>query len=359
MSEQLDLTESTDNALAGDGFVGGVDLGGTKILAVVVGPKGDLVGRAKKATGRNHEPSAVIDRIVKCLTEAASEAGITPDQLRAVGIGAPGPVVRDEGVVTVAVNLDWHNVPLKTELESRLGVPVVVENDVRVAVLAEHVAGAGRGTRSMVGIWPGTGIGGGVIVNGEIVNGANNAAGEIGHITIKAGGPLCACGGRGHLEALASRSAISREIADRVRKGKKTLLTALVEGDVAKATSGDLAEAFRQGDKVVVRSINRSAKYLSMGIASIANVLNPEMIVLGGGLVEALGEPYVRRVTEEVRERPMFAATGSVQIVPAALQDDAGVVGACLIARRLATTMPTPPTSNGFDESVAAPSAEG
>ncbi len=322
-------------ALAGEGFVGAIDLGGTKILAAIVSPAGVVVGQAKKKSGgRSHDAAAVIDRIADCVREAAASAGIQTDLLRAVGIGAPGPVVAETGVVTVAVNLGWRDVPLKAELERRLGVPVVVDNDVRVAVLAEYLAGAGRGTRHLIGIWPGTGIGGGVVVNGEIVTGANNAAGEIGHVTIKAGGPLCACGGRGHLEALASRTAIVRDVGERIAKGQKTLLTKIVDGDVSRATSGDLAEALRQGDKIVTRAIARSAKYLSIGIASVANLLNPEMVVLGGGLVQALGEPFVRQVAAKVEGRPMLAATGPLRIVQSSLGDEAGIVGAALVARR-------------------------
>lgn len=359
MSDRPDSEVSFGSPLAGDGYVGGIDLGGTKILAVVVGPDGREIGRSKKSTGKNHEPGAVIDRIAKCLQEAAAAAGVSVDQLRAVGIGAPGPVVPEEGVLEVAVNLGWHDVPLKSELEQRLGVSVVVDNDVRVAVLAEHLAGVGRGTRSLVGVWLGTGIGGGVVVNDELITGANNSAGELGHMTIKAGGPKCACGGRGHLESLASRSAIVRAIAERVDRGKKTILTSIVEGEVARATSGDLADAYRKGDKLVVREINRGAKYLSIGIASIANVLNPEMVVLGGGLVEALGEPFLRRVTEEVHERPMYAATRPLKIVQSELLDDAGVIGASLIARRLQATEPARPAPNGMAGVVASPAVEG
>jgi glucokinase len=244
--------------------------------------------------------------------------------------------VPGEGIVTVAVNLDWHDVPLRAELERRLGVPVVVDNDVRVAVLGEHAVGAGRGTRNLVGIWPGTGIGGGVILDGQILTGVNNAAGEIGHMTIKAGGPRCACGARGHLESLASRSAVTRDIAQRVKKGQKTALTQIVGGDVANATSSDLADAYRQGDKLVIKVANRAAKYLAIGIASVANVLNPEMVILGGGLTEALGEPFVHQVQKELEGRPMLAATQSLKVVKSELGDDAGVVGAALLARRRA-----------------------
>ena len=188
----------------------------------------------------------------------------------------------------------------------------------------------------MVGIWPGTGIGGGLVLNGQIYTGAANLAGEIGHLTVKEGGPRCGCGGRGHLEALASRTAIVRDIAKAVKKGEKTVLTKIVKKDVSQATSGALAEAWQQGDKLVGRVLDRAAKHLASGIASVANLLNPEIIVLGGGVIEGLGEPYVQRIRALVRKQPLHASTESVTIVRSELGDDAGVTGAALLARRLA-----------------------
>jgi glucokinase len=346
-------------SLVGDGYVGAVDLGGTKILAVVVAPDGRIAGRAKKkSTSRGSDAAIVLDRIAECVREAASQAGIAPSEIRAIGVGVPGPVVRETGVVTAAVNLGWKDVPVRDELERRLGVPIGLDGDVRTAVLAEHRAGAGQGARNMVGIWPGTGIGGGVIINGAIVTGATNSAGEIGHMTIKAGGPLCACGGKGHLESLASRTAIAKWISGRVQKGDKTVLTTMVAGDVARATSGDLADAVAQGDKLAIKGIERAAKYLSIGIASVANLVNPELVVLGGGLVQALGEPFVRQIATQLNGRPMLAATRDLKVVMSQLGDDAGVIGGALIARWLtegdsrdlaeaAVALPAVPASDG------------
>lgn len=317
--------------LAGEGHVAGVDLGGTKILAAVVSPDGRILARAKKSTGKRKDqsPSSVIDRIAACVREAATAAGIAPEELKAVGIGAPGPVDLETGVLRTAVNIEgWQDVPLAGELSERLGgVPVVLDNDVRVAVFGELHAGAGRGHRNWVAIWPGTGIGGGVVIDGKVLRGVNNAAGELGHITVKAGGPRCNCGGKGHLESLASKTAIVREIAERVEKGQKSLV------DPKDAKSGDLATAYQKGDKLAVKAIDRAAKYLGIGIASIANTVNPELVVLGGGLTEALGEPFVRKVEQEVRGRPMHAATENLRVVQSELGDDAGIVGAALIAR--------------------------
>jgi glucokinase len=319
--------------LAGPGHVAGVDLGGTKILVAIVAPDGRIVARAKKSTGKKDQsPPTVIDRIAACVREAVSSAGIGAEDLRAVGIGAPGPVDLATGVLRTAVNIEgWHDVPLADELSKRLGgVPVALDNDVRVAVFGELHAGAGRGHRNWIAIWPGTGIGGGVVIDGKVLRGVNNAAGELGHVTVKAGGPRCNCGGKGHLEALASKTAIVREIARRASKGEKTIV------DPDDARSGDLAAAYKKGDKLAVKAIDRAAKYLGIGIASIANTVNPALVVLGGGLTEALGEPFVRKVEQEVRGRPMNAATDDLKVVQSELGDDAGIIGAALIARERA-----------------------
>jgi glucokinase len=326
--------------LAGEGYVAAVDLGGTKILAAIFDADGKIVSRTKKPTGHDHTPAVILDRIAACVRQAAQGAGIAPETLRAVGLGAPGPIDQNEGTILIAPNLDWENVPLRGELESRLGIPVEVGNDVRVAVIAEHGVGAGRGAKDMVGIWPGTGVGGGLILNNTLYTGSRAFAGEIGHITVKAGGPRCACGGRGHLEALCSRTAIVRAIAKAVKRGRRTLLTKLTGKDVARATSGDLAAAWTRGDRVVIEAVDDAARYLALGIASIANLLNPELVVLGGGVVEGLGEPLVAQVRAHVSKMPLTSSTGPLRIVKSALGDDAGITGGALLARR--STRPLP-----------------
>jgi glucokinase len=324
------------NPLAGTGYVGAVDLGGTKILAAIFGPDGRIVSRAKKPTGHDHTVTVVLDRIAACLREAAASAGIAPESLQALGLGAPGPIDSRDGSIIFAPNLDWENVPLRAELVARLGIPAEVGNDVHVAVLAEHGVGAGQGAAHMVGIWPGTGVGGGLILDNQLYTGSGAFAGEIGHITVKAGGPRCGCGGRGHLEALCSRTAIVKRIARAVKSGQKTVLTKLAGKDVTRATSGDLARAWRQSDKVVSRALAEAAEYLALGIANVANLLNPELIVLGGGVVEGLGEPYVEHVRRLVSRMPLTSSTGPLRIVKSALGDDAGITGGALLARRRA-----------------------
>jgi glucokinase len=327
----------TRHPLAGDGHVAAVDLGGTKILAAIVAPSGEIVSRTKKATGKDRRPGPVLDRVAECVRRAAQDAGVELARLGAVGVGAPGPVDADRGALRTAPNLEgWQDVPVEAELGRRLGVPVALDNDVRVAVIAEGAAGAGRGHRNWIALWPGTGIGGAIVLDGEVVTGVNNSAGELGHITVKAGGPKCGCGGRGHLEALASRTAIVRWIEKKVDKGAKTSLTKKGGRGVGEVRSDDLRAAFDAGDKLVTRAIERGASYLAIGIASVANAVNPELVVLGGGLIEAMGEPFVRLVEKQVRKHPLRAATANLRVVASQLGDDAGITGAALVARRRA-----------------------
>jgi glucokinase len=322
--------------LAGDGYVAAVDLGGTKILAAIVTPSGEIVARTKRSTGKNHSPAAVLDRIADCVRRAATEAGVDASELRGVGIGAPGPVDAANGVLRTAPNLEgWSDVPVAGELSRRLVVPVGLDNDVRVAVIAEAAAGAGRGVRNWVALWPGTGVGGGLVIDGNVVTGSSGVAGELGHMTIKAGGARCGCGGRGHLEALASRSAIVRWIARRVERGDRTILSKKGD-DLLDTKSDDLADAYRSGDKLVVKAIQRGADFMAIGIANVANAVNPELVVLGGGLVEAFGDDYVRLVEKNVRKYPLAAATANLRVVASQLGDDAGITGAALVGRRAA-----------------------
>lgn len=333
---QATVAHAPGNALAGTGYVVGIDLGGTKVLAAIFSPDGTIISRAKVVTGRTGGLD-VVDRMTAAVSEAAKVVGLDLSQIVAVGTGVPAPVNPVTGVVHMTPNIaGWEDMPLKQELGGRLGgIRVAVDNDVRVAVIAEHGAGAGVGTRNMVGIWPGTGVGGGLILDGRIYTGSSSYAGEIGHITIKEGGAPCGCGGRGHLEAYCSRTAIVKQLEKLVRAGKETRLTRIVGRDVLRAKSSDLAEAANLGDAVVISVLDRTARYLAIGIASIANLLNPEMIVLGGGVIEALGDDFVENVIARVRTEPFRATTGPLKIVASALGDDAGITGAAIIARQM------------------------
>ena len=313
----------------------GVDMGGTKILAAVVNASGEILATAKMPTQAKDETSIVIDRISDCIKEVFQKSEVSADSIRAIGIGAPGPLDPETGVVIFAPNLGWKDVPLKTELEERIGIPTFVDNDVNVGTLGEHTYGSGRGVQNLVGIFVGTGIGGGIIMNGELFHGASKTAGEIGHIIVKAGGPKCGCGNRGCLEALASRTAMTKNLRNAImKKGKKSGITKLTDGDLQQIRSGTLAKALRSKDKLTQNVFKEATKYLGVGIGSIVNFLNPEMIVLGGGVVEALDQGFIKKIRKAAKKYALPDTLKGVQIVRAELGDDAGVLGAAALARQ-------------------------
>ena len=313
----------------------GVDMGGTKILSAVIDAEGNILGTAKVSTKAGRGAVAVIDRIANCIQRAVDKSGVDAASIQAVGIGAPGPLDPATGIVIFAPNLGWRDVPLKTELEARTGFPTFVDNDVNVGTLGEHVFGAGRGIQNVVGIFVGTGIGGGIILQGELFHGASKTAGEIGHIIVKARGPRCGCGTRGCLEAIASRTAMTKQFQKAIlKKGKKSVLSELTGGDLGAIRSGVLAKAVRLNDELTLKVFKKVTKYLGIGIGSIVNFLNPEMIVLGGGVVEALDDTFLDDIRDATEKYSLPNTLDGVQIVRAELGDNSGILGAAALARQ-------------------------
>jgi glucokinase len=311
----------------------GLDLGGTKILAAVVSPDGRILSRAKKKTKANKGAEAVLERISKVIQSAIEEAGLQSTDLAGIGAGSPGPLDPDTGIIVTAPNLGWENVNLKKYLEEIFGIPAFIDNDVNVGTLGELRLGAGKGISSAVGIFVGTGIGGGIILDGKLYRGFNKTAGEIGHMVLDPSGPVCGCGQKGCLEALASRTAISRMIEESLADGKKSIITKVSKRDIPKLKSRDLAVAFQEGDKVVTSALRKSAHYVGLAIGSLINFLNPEMFILGGGVVEAVEAFYLNEVTQSATGYAFAHASKNVRIVAAQLGDDSGVIGASQLAR--------------------------
>lgn len=315
-------------------FTVGMDLGGTKILAAVVDSKGQIVAEAKLKTHAREGPDAVIDRMAEAAQQAVRQTEATWQHVQGLGIGAPGPVDSSTGIVHRAPNLSgWEEVRLGPRLSEMLGVPVFVENDVNLGTLGEHALGAGRGTRDMVGIFVGTGVGGGLILNGKLRSGYRHAAAEVGHMIVLADGPVCGCGKRGCLESVASRTAIERDIHAGLAHGRESRLSKSARRK-GRLTSGALATAFRKGDPLVVQVLNRAQWYLGLLTASVVNFIDPEMIVFGGGVVEALGDEFLAPIRLTARQYFIQQSHAeSVRIVPAQLGDYAGVLGAAVLAR--------------------------
>ncbi|MDR7537326.1 MAG: ROK family protein [Armatimonadota bacterium] len=305
----------------------GVDLGGTKILAAVVDETGRVGATARAATPQAGPP-AVVEAIAATADRALAAAGVSRAAVRAAGVGAPGPADPATGVVFAPPNLQgWRDVPLAALVRERLGMPVAVENDANAAALGEHWVGAGRGVDDLLYITVGTGVGGGLILRGQLYTGVSGTAGEIGHMVLVPGGPRCACGRLGCLEAVASGSAIVREARAALAAGRPSMLAGASALDAR-----EVARAAAEGDPLAREVFARAAGYLGLAAANLVNLLNPAMLIIGGGVARA-GElllgPVRRIVQAEAFERPAAA----VQIVPAALGLHAGAVGAAAAAR--------------------------
>lgn len=314
----------------------GVDLGGTKVLSGVFSPQLKRVSTSKLSTKAERGYDAVVERIARSVRDAVDEADMGLKQVRAVGIGAPGAVNPESGEVIFAPNLRWKEAPLKKDLEKMLDVPVFVENDCNVCTLGAHAVEFGGRPRHMVGVFLGTGIGGGLILNGELFGGFNRTAGEVGHMVIEVGGPKCGCGNRGCFEALASRTAIFRRIAEAVKDGGKTLLTEMLGPgeELADLKSGDLRKAIRRGDKLVEKVVEDAAEYTGIAVANLVNVFNPEVVVLGGGVLDALEDEMMAIIVATARDYAMPGTDKGIEIVASKLGDEAGITGAAVLARR-------------------------
>ena len=319
--------------LGGGPPVVGVDLGGTKILAGVVGANNRIFGRAKRPTPSDAGNDAILEAIVACIDHALADAGVGRDELAGVGIGSPGPLDPKTGIITFSANMNVHDWALAPDLARAIGKPVLLQNDVRVGGYGEFRLGAAREHRSMLAAFVGTGIGGCLIIDGKVVEGATGNAGEVGHVVVKAKGPKCGCGRHGCLEALASRNAIAKRISKTTKKGIDSILAAKVDKKHHKLKSGDLADALAAGDHVATQEIHRAAFYLGLGLGGLVNLLGPEIVVIGGGVTEALGEPFLELIRASARQQILVDPDNTIRIEPAALGDDAGMLGAALMAR--------------------------
>jgi glucokinase len=312
----------------------GVDLGGTKILSGVFTTSLKFAGRSKMSTKAERGPEAVIERIAHCVQDAVDECDLELKQVKGIGIGAPGSVDPANGKVMFAGNLGWKDVSLKKELEKQLDLPVFLENDCNICALGVHEVELEGKPRNMIGIFLGTGIGGGLILDGELYSGFNHTAGEVGHMMLEINGPKCTCGNRGCWEALASRSALIRQVQDAIKNGQKTALTDMLGNDLRELRSGDLRKAIKQGDKFVEHIVDEAARYTGIAVANLINILSPEVVVIGGGLMDALENEMLGVVVETAREHAFPGSDKGVKILASKLGDDAGITGAAVLARR-------------------------
>jgi glucokinase len=315
------------------GYSLGIDLGGAKILSSVLDDEANILSRSKKKTKAEGGAEDVIGRIVDVARKALDKSGIAIKKIDCIGVGAPGPLDPVGGVVHEAPNLGWKNVKLAGILREILGQPVFLSNDVDAGTWGEYLMGAGKGSRNCLGAFVGTGLGGGLVFDGKLYRGSGFMAGEIGHLLMDRDGPTCGCGRRGCLEVYTSRTYIARSIWKQVDKGRKSIITGLVDEPGGQIRSSMLKTAVDEGDKLVMEAVQDSAWMLGLGLGSVCNLINPDCIVLGGGVIEALGDFYMGQVEEGFKVHSFKTARKSVKIVTASLGDDAGVTGAALLAR--------------------------
>ncbi len=268
-----------------------------------------------------------LERMIQTLEEALDEAGIKRKELAGVGVACPGPVDPDNGVLLQAPNLGWKNTPVRKELENAFKSPVVLVNDVDAGVYAEYKFGSAKGARCVVGLFPGTGIGGGAVLNGQIIEGAASSCMEIGHIPVLSNGPFCGCGKRGCLETMASRLAIGAAVSMAAYRGQAPHLLAACGTGLSKIKSGKIAEAIEAGDSAVEEIVREAAYWLGIGTATVIQLLAPDTIVLGGGLVQAMPDLWVTEVQKTARDRVLPTYRKAFKVVPAQLADDATVLG--------------------------------
>ena len=311
----------------------GVDLGGTNISAGVIDDKLEIIGRGKLKTNCPREAELILADVAKAVELAAADAGIGMKDVVSIGIGTPGSVNKTTGYTEYANNLDFDKVPAKQILEARLKKTVYLDNDANCAALGEAVAGVGRGVSSFVAITLGTGVGSGIVLDGKIVTGVNDGAGEMGHMVIVADGERCTCGRRGCWERYASATALIQQTKDAMHHDMDSKMWELVGGDINRVSGRTSFDAMRAGDKTAKKVVDKYIFYLAVGIINIVNALQPEIICIGGGIGHEKENLLVPLRKYVARERYSIHADRQTEILSAQLGNDAGIIGAALLDR--------------------------
>ncbi|MGD2120986.1 MAG: ROK family protein [Gemmatimonadota bacterium] len=316
----------------------GLDIGGTNVVVGLVPMEGGEPRGLRRLPTRSEDGGQeVVRRAVAAAEDSMAEVlaaeGGRRTQVAGIGIGAPGPLHRKTGILLEAPNLGWKDFPLQQLVSDQLGLPATLDNDANCATYGEWWMGAGRGSSILVGLTLGTGIGGGLVLNGEIHHGASDVAGEFGHTTIDSTGRKCKCGNYGCLEAYASGPNIAARAAEGIEAGAESIMTDLVGGELGKITAATVYEGVVLGDSYAREVMNETAKFLGVGVANLINALNPDAVVIAGGVTRA-GDHLFIPLKKEVRKRAFRSAVEACRILPAALPETAGVIGAAAVFKR-------------------------
>lgn len=309
----------------------GIDLGGTNIVAGVVDENYKIVAVAKRKTNCPRPAEEIIDDMAAASLEAIEKAGLKTSDIEAAGVGAPGSVDAVNGIITYANNLDFYDVEMAEMLKSRTGIDFFIENDANAAAYGEFVAGAGKGTKDFIMITLGTGVGGGIIIDGKIHSGFNNAGGELGHTVINMNGEMCTCGRQGCWEAYASATALIRQTKQAMLKYSDSLMWKLCDGDINKVSGLTAFDAMRKGDFAGKQVVDQYIYYISVGIINNVNTFQPEMVCIGGGISKE-GETLINPINDYLKgENYARYIEEKVVVKPALLGNDAGIIGAAYI----------------------------
>lgn len=315
-------------------YIVSVDFGGTKILAALLDEKGKQYARSKISTEAGSASSALIDKLVELIKSVIEEGGITQKDVKSVCIGIPGSVNPYTGFIGTAPNLGIVNLNIKDELKKHISIPIFIENDVNLAALGIKEFELDGKAKNVLVVFVGTGIGGALIFDNTIYRGSSFFAGEIGHMNIEKNGPLCGCGHKGCFEAIASRTAIVRDIKKDLRKGKRSILNKIVpKGKQIKSKS--LMQAVKKNDPVTVKHVNHACEVIGTNLANLANLLNLDLIVLGGGVIEAMDKYMIPRIKESFKKYVLKDAGKNIKIVATKLGDEAALFGGLVLSKEM------------------------
>lgn len=311
----------------------GIDLGGTKILIALVNKEtGEILSYVKKKTKKDKGPKNIMKKMIEGIEELLEETKKDIKDIRSIGVGAAGQIDRENGTIIAAPNLDCYDLNIKEILTEHFSLPVYVGNDVEIAGLGEQKFGAGKDCDDFVCIFVGTGVGSAIIKNGKIITGATGTAGEIGHMIVDLNGRQCNCGGHGCLEAYASRSAIERRIEGALKKGRKSCILDYLETGKS-ISSSMIQKSIEREDELVLQYVTEASEYLSGGIASIINFINPEKVILGGGLIEAV-DYFYQKTIKKAKAKSLPVPAEKIKFEKAKLGDFSGVIGAVFLEDR-------------------------
>lgn len=311
----------------------GIDLGGTKILIALVNREtGEVIAHIKKKTKKEKGPKNIIKKMTEGIEELLENSGKNIDEISSIGVGAAGQNDRENGILIAAPNLDCYDLNIKKLLSEHFNIPVFLGNDVEIATIGEMKFGAARGYDDLVCIFVGTGVGSSIVKEGKIITGATGTAGEIGHMIVDLNGRQCACGAHGCLEAYASRSAIERRIEGALKKGRQSFILEYLETGKS-ITSSMIQKSIERDDELVLQCVTEASEYLSGGIASIINFINPKLVVLGGGLIDAV-DFFYQKTIKKARSKSLPVPAAKIEFKKAELGDYSGVIGAAFLEDR-------------------------